>query len=474
MILKLLDKDEELSIGTANSFNIYFSYGSETVYQKFLRFDVTEVKRDEKTGELTITGYDLLDKALAHTVSELTLTKPYTIADFCEACGTLIGASSVIGHTDFTLSYTNGANFEGAETLRDALDDVAEATQTIYFIDSANRLCFKQLDVSGDSVLSINNNLYFNLNNSGQQRLQTICSATELGDNVAESSTLSGVTQYVRDNAFWELRDDIATLVHNAITAVGGITANQFECEWRGNYYTEPGDKLTLVSKNGESITSYLLNDTVIYNGGLHQKTSWTYKDSQETAANPTSLGDVIKKTYAKVDKQEKQITLVASESQANSEEIAQLKLNQNSISATVSSVQDTVIDMQNGINQQNESNAEQFETLTKKVDATMTSEQVQIKISEALENGVDRVTTTTGFTFNDEGLTISKSDSEISTNIDEDGMSIMKGSEEVLTADNTGVNAINLTAHQYLIIGNNSRFEDYGSNRTGCFWIGN
>lgn len=56
---------------------------------------------------------------------------------------------------------------------------------------------------------------------------------------------------------------------------------------------------------------------------------------------------------------------------------------------------------------------------------------------------------------------------------IDEDGMSIMKNSEEVLTADNTGVNAINLTAHQYLIIGKNSRFEDYQNKRTACFWIG-
>lgn len=49
--------------------------------------------------------------------------------------------------------------------------------------------------------------------------------------------------------------------------------------------------------------------------------------------------------------------------------------------------------------------------------------------------------------------------------------MSIYKGSEEVLTADNTGVDAKNLHATTYLIIGTNSRFEDYDS-RTGCFWI--
>lgn len=52
--------------------------------------------------------------------------------------------------------------------------------------------------------------------------------------------------------------------------------------------------------------------------------------------------------------------------------------------------------------------------------------------------------------------------------------MSVMKGAQEVLTADNAGVNAINLTSRQYLIVGDNSRFENYGSNRTGCFYIGN
>lgn len=171
---------------------------------------------------------------------------------------------------------------------------------------------------------------------------------------------------------------------------------------------------------------------------------------------------------------------MLASSVEGYDEKIAQLQLTQNSISATVSSVSQNQMDLtnsfanlQDNINQQNQSNAEQFETLTKKVDATMTAEQVQLAISTELQNGVDKVVTSTGFTFNDEGLTISKSDSEMTTNIDEDGMSIFRNNEEVLTADNTGVNATNLHATTYLIIGTNSRFEDYGSDRTGCFWIG-
>lgn len=115
--------------------------------------------------------------------------------------------------------------------------------------------------------------------------------------------------------------------------------------------------------------------------------------------------------------------------------------------------------------------------TLTQKVEATMSAEDVQIQIKSELSNGVDKVTTATGFTFNEDGLTVSKTGSEMTTTIDEDGMSVYRDNVEVLTADNQGVIAYNLNARTYLVIGNNSRFEDYtntnGEARTGCFWIG-
>ena len=105
-----------------------------------------------------------------------------------------------------------------------------------------------------------------------------------------------------------------------------------------------------------------------------------------------------------------------------------------------------------------------------------MTAEEIDIAIKTEVANGTTKVVTNTGFKFDDEGLTISKSGSEMETNIDEDGMSVYKDEEEVLTADNEGVKAYNLHAKTYLIIGESSRFEDYiknGKKRTGCFWIG-
>ena len=55
--------------------------------------------------------------------------------------------------------------------------------------------------------------------------------------------------------------------------------------------------------------------------------------------------------------------------------------------------------------------------------------------------------------------------------------MQITRDDDVVLEANADGVNALNLSARQYLIVGANTRFEDYSngtdSKRTACFFIG-
>lgn len=109
------------------------------------------------------------------------------------------------------------------------------------------------------------------------------------------------------------------------------------------------------------------------------------------------------------------------------------------------------------------------------------TAEGINFRV-EALENTefeIDHVKTANGYTFNSEGLNIYRAGDEIKNLLDNTGMYVSKvqengnSDEEILTANNEGVNAINLTARQYLITGKSSRFEDYGDDRTGCFFIG-
>ena len=465
--VKLIDKDRKLSIDTSNFFDVAFGADCDYIYC-YPYFNVTEVHRDENTNELSITAYDNLYSASAHNVSELVLPTAYTIKEFAIACASLLGiAMDENVDSSFNTIYPYSANFEGSETIREALDRIAEATQTIYYIDSHNRLVFKRLDIDGNAVYTIDKSRYIELESKGNRRLSKIVHATELGDNVSVEASYTGSTQYVRNNPFWDLREDIDKLLEDALAAIGGITINQYECNWRGNFLLEIGDKIALTTKDNQIVYSYLLDDVITYNGFLSEESRWSYTDNEdETEDNPTNLGDALKLTYARVDKANKQIEIVASDVSANKENISSLQMNTESITATVSNLEKNTAAGFESVNGD-------IEGLTEKVSATMTAEQVKLEIQSEYAKGANKVTTSTGFTFNDDGLTVEKSNSEMKTMITEDGMQVFKNDDAVLTANNVGVNALNLHATTYLIIGNNSRFEDYGSDRTGCFWIG-
>ncbi len=470
--VKLLDINREIEITAGNLLDVHFmdidTYFAPT-------FKVTEVHRDENTNQLSITAYDCMYLAANHTFSELNLTPPYTIEDVACAITNVITDFSDYyikavppSYQIFQLEYTTGANFEGTETLRSVIDSIAEATQTIAYVDRLNRLTFRFFDITNRAGTQIPKAQYFNLNSKTNRRLKAITATNDLGDSTTASIVQSGSTQIVWSNPFYELRDDIGTLLDNAISYVGGLTIGQFDSSWRGNYTLEIGDKITFIDKEDEPFTTFLLNDTITYDGTLSQKTSWEYKASEsESPTNPTSLGETLKQTYARVDKANKEITLLTSEVSDNTSNISSLSLNTESIWAAVQEQGDNTSAALDNL-------SDDIDELTNTVSAKMSAEDVQIQIQTALSNGVDAVTTSTGYTFNEDGLTITKSGSEMNTQITEDGMTVYRDSSAVLVANNAGVDAVNLHASTYLIIGTNSRFEDYDNGaRTGCFWIG-
>lgn len=463
--VKILDKERQLNLTTANALDIAFGVGCDFIYP-FPHFKITEVHRDETTNELSITAYDSLYWANQYFVKDLALPQSYTIGDFAAACGLLLGVPYKINDNPaFTLMYEAGANFEGTENIREALNAIAEATQTIYYVNNNMELVFKQLDKGGAAVYSITKDNYFKLDSSTNRRLAAVAHITELGDNVEAALEVSGTTQYIRNNPFWDMREDIAALVDAALEAAGGLTINQFNCDWRGNYLLEIGDKVELITKDNETVISYILDDVITYDGSMNQKTKWQYAaGTAETATNPSNLGEALKQTYARVDKVNKDIELLASETEANKNGLAALRLDTESINASVERVETAANAAINGVESE-------IETLSNRVDATMTAEGVKLSIQEELQKGVNKVYTETGFSFDADGLRVSKTGSEMESLLDEDGLSVYRDNTEVLTADNTGVNGINMTVRQYLIVGG-SRFEDY-SGRTGCFWLG-
>lgn len=117
-------------------------------------------------------------------------------------------------------------------------------------------------------------------------------------------------------------------------------------------------------------------------------------------------------------------------------------------------------------------------------VTAQMTSTELQINaINKTLENGVEKVVTSKGFTFDDEGLTIDNPNGNVKNKIDETAVEIIDKSTNTsllfagfdTELQETLVRSNNLTVTKYLKIPH-SRFEKYNNptfgNGTGCFYV--
>lgn len=478
-----------------------FDYPYPTLY-------VTELARNEKSSNITCAAYDILYKANFITVSELGLSYPITINALMGACGGALGIS-ILRTLDIDTSLldtevTEPLNLNGDEPLRTLLDALAEFTQSIYYIErgvSADHLVFKRLNKDGDPVLTVDKEMYFELTTLTPRTLTGLCHATELGDNLTTLDD-SGVVQIMRDNPLYAMNPNTATLLDEAAERMSGFTIHQLDCEWDGNHCLEIGDKVAFVTEDDSTVTTYIINDVIEYQGFVNEITSWEYTQEDATAANPTNIGDKINQTIARVDKVNKEVTLMATDVTETKTELAELKLTTDDIVLRVEAVenQDFDLDIENDENfialkervstleisdteisakvsateeAINSTNAN-VETLTNEVNLKVSAEDVTIAITNTLNEGIDKVVTSTKkYTFDDTGLNVRSSDNSISTTITEDGMSIERAGSEVLTANNEGVKAEDLHATTYLIIGNNSRLEDWQGSYTACFWIG-
>lgn len=442
LIVNFMDPRKELNLTNIDFIEVTFGVDGDFIYP-FPTFHILEVERDEATNDIKVVAFDSLYQAANHRVSELGIIS-YTIEEFVAACSALLEIPmKIIGVTDdsFKTYFVQGANFDGSETIRQALDAAAEATQTIYYMSGDWELTFKRLDQVNNPVLTIDRNQYIDLKSGANCTLGAICHVTELGDNIAPPAAGAGVTQYIRENPFYdaligrneELR---AALLNNAIAAVGGSTINPFECNWIGNYLLEIGDKIALVREDGSEIITYIVDDSITFDGTLGQSSRWEFiSDEAETESNPSTLGDALNQTFARVDKVNKQITLLVQNKTIVEDELKTIKENQTSF--------------------------------------TQTADQIALRVESIETDGVTKVDTGTGFTFNEEGLRINKDNSGIENLLDNTGMYVKQDGAEVLSANEVGVKAKDLHAVTYLWIGSHSRFEDYEGGRTGCFWIG-
>jgi hypothetical protein len=473
--VKIIDKANSLTFLKGESLRTGFKANDASTYINVCpSFFIKEAIRDEKTGVHTITAYDAIDNATSYVWRNLGMEVPYTLTDVVARIASLLGLAGYASlPAGFTLSYSAGANFNGDENLRVVLNALAEATQTIYYVDQNNKLVFKRLVPTASSVLPISKRDYFEFTDALPITLSKIIHTNALGDNY-EGGDNTGTCQYMRDNPFWDNRSDISTLIVTAANRIKGLTIIPYNLKWRGNFLTEIGDKIS-IETNNRTIDTFILDDSFTYNGGFSQTNTWDSNPESEktTASNPVTIGERINQTYAKVDKVDRKVTLYASAIDEAKESVGELQVSTELINASVSSVEQQITELGEHVDGVSAQTNSRIDTVFSEVALKLDKTGVEITVEQKLESGVDKVVTASkNYTFDDTGLNIASSDSEISTRILEDGMRIYKNDVEVLTANNRGVTATDLYATTFLIIGDNSRLENSG-NRTACFWIG-
>lgn len=419
----------------------YIEYGTHLI---------KEVKKDEEAQTITVECYDLMlqsmipyDLSIKYPEEPTDETPAVTVKDLLDAICDRLGWEK--GYTDFHNSgaIVDGEKYDLSVTFRDVLDDIAEiAGGMIGFVGDKLQIIYPTSCgevITEDNLKSLKiGKLYGPINS-------VVLSRTPQEDNIYEQDTDSistyGITEVkIENNPIIDShREDF---MRGICDALFGLTFETYELESFGIGYIGFGDLFTIQTMDGKEHQAIMLCDDLEITQGVTESCSAEEPEVTTTDYSAASKTDkVLNKTIMRVDKQAGEISALVTKT------------------STIESAMDGV-----------------KETVTKMAELIMDEDSVDIKISKAVE-GIDSVTTTTGYTFDENGLNIQKSGEEMHNTLDNKGMYVRRGVEEILVADNNGVNAINLTARKYLIVGDNARFEDYndgtGSSRTACFYIG-
>lgn len=265
--------------------------------------------------------------------------------------------------------------------------------------------------------------------------------------------------------------------IDNIYDAVLGFKVYNITCENRGDITLDAWDTIKYVTNDGEY---YTINENELtYNGVCMSKVKTNIpagKKSETTNIINSSIDAAIKRVQTIVNEAEAAMKTITEKTT-----VLETKALENETAINNS--------YQNIISQLGDYAKEsELISIKESVNTIQNESSLAIEIAKKIQaDGVDRVTTKTGYKFGEDGLDIEKSGAKVKSKLNEAGLSIddATGStkENLLFAgyDNelgeTIVKTKNLTVDKYLVIGKNSRLEDFidedGNSGTGMFWIG-
>lgn len=429
--VSFIDKDEKINFSKNDEIAIflcptekYNAPDADTYYNvAYAPYFIDSFKRNEKTGEVSAIGYDIMGVA-SNIPFSLGEGDSFTLQQILDRCKTLAGISSVNGINVSYLpeSWTREQiNLSGKETVRDILTAIAEITGSFMFIypywtnDYVGSICFythplkqrvhTQLGYLYQETY-IDKSRYFELTSDKPYKLTGIASVNELEDVVAVGTTEQ--QQVIYSNPFLTLLPDETqqTILTGILNQLKDFSFTPFNCEWRGDPRLEPVDWLTFEDKQGNKFTSYLLNETFEYNGGFKSTIWWEGVESERTDINSKGISNNILKTKATVDKVKGEITLEVSRAKEAEQLLgSRITLNENAITSEVKNRQDADNELSSTITQTATEIRQEVKNTTDGLDSkiTQTANSISAEIT-ARENADTELSTR--ITANENGIT--------------------------------------------------------------------
>lgn len=218
------------------------------------------------------------------------------------------------------------------------------------------------------------------------------------------------------------------------------------------SFHICPGDVVQVTDIEGKKISAYIMQKVQQGQKDTLECTGSSTQDST-SAVNNKSQADI----RGKVMNLRTDLEGLMAEHTNTADKAARLELDMENIATQVSRQED----LQEKITQ-----------------LEQTADAIKIAVEKLTDDGTDKIKTAMGYTFDDRGLHIHKEGGEIQNRLDESGMQVLRntGSSQetvMLRADAQGVLATDVQVRNYLVIGSFSRVEDYGQNRTACFYLG-
>lgn len=434
---------------TAETISFSISYYESGATRNFGTFIVKDSEYHDDTNSVTLICYDLMLPAMEAYVPVVEFTNEagervdIRIGDFlqaiCDHMNVPLATPSFL-HSGMLMAeekyIETGSNARSQYTFRDVLTEIAQAAAgTIAIKNDALHVLHERdsgITITPDNLKSLKIGEKFGAVNS------LVLAREPQEDNIyRRDETVTEWTEIrFADNQLIDAERDL--YIDLLYSSIAGLEYYTYEIESFGVCCLELCEFFTLQALDGTEYRCLWMGSDLEITQGISESSRI---DLPKSTTTDYALADTtdrrINQTILRVDKQDQRIEALVSTTKEKTNELTGA-----------------------------------VEILKQEVSATMTADAIRILVSETLE-GIDSITTSTGYTFGANGLVINKDGEEITNRLDHTGMYVDRNDTNILTANAEGVNALNLTARQFLIIGSNARFEDYEGNRTGCFYIG-